>query len=301
MKLWNSRRAGQMGQLTKYMMIGTAAAAFMGLSMNAQAQPACTVDNWDDHGMVVGLSDADTGYQGANNRRYGGPCGLRVAFDGEDRYLINDSPNNEDHYIARFYAFLDDLGPDPVIIFAGEGNGDDHFQVIFNEPDARDLTLRIFDESGVSSDLLYTDLDSGWHSIEVVWETGADAEIRFALNSDDPAQDLVTTVNNSGLGIDSVWLGNVAGASVGGTADFDDFDSRRNTRPERLCRGLTDETRDSLSITDAQAIFTEVSTAGSVLASGQPDFNETGSVTIQDAQSVFTQVSTAQNSCEINS
>jgi len=287
MKHCKSRRANQIGRLAKTMMIGSAAVAFLGFSLNAQADlPECTVANWDDNGAVVGLSDADTGYQGSNNRRYGGPCGLRIAFDGEDRYLINDTPSNEQSYIARFYAFLNDLGDSSAIIFAGEGGGDDHFQVWFNEPAAGDLTLRIFDASGTPVDLVYNDLDSGWHSIEVVWESGSDAEIRFALNSDDPQNDLVTTVDNSGLGIDSAWLGNVAGADIGGTADFDDFDSRRDTRPQRLCRGDTTGS-ESIGFADLNNIGGEVISGGAQLAFGQPDYTESGAIGFNDLNAVF--------------
>ena len=277
MKHCKSRRANQIGRLAKTMMIGSAAVAFLGFSLNAQADlPECTVDNWDS---APGLSDADTGFQTGDNRRYGGPCGLRVAFDGEDRYLINDTPSNEQSYIARFYAFLDDLGDSAAIIFAGEGGGEDHFQVWFNDPAAGDLTLRVYDESGEPFDLTYNDLDSGWHSIEVVWEAGSDAEIRFALNSDDPQNDLVTAVDNSGLGIDSAWLGNVAGADIGGTADFDDFDSRRSTRPERLLRG---DATDSGSHTTADIFAIEAERTGGAFAPGQPDCTEAGSITTAD-------------------
>src|SRR5690625_7079908 len=88
--------------LRKMLLAGAALAVCTGFALNAQAQD-CTVDNWD---VQEGLTNSDTGTQGANNRRYGGPCGLRVTLDGTERYVGDDSPNGEAAYIARFYTFL---------------------------------------------------------------------------------------------------------------------------------------------------------------------------------------------------
>src|SRR5690625_5139587 len=101
--------------LRKKILAGAALAVCTGFALNAQAQD-CTVDNWD---VQQGLADSDTGTQGANNRRYGGPCGLRVGLDGSTKFVGDNSPNGEASYIARFYTFLDDVNTsDPVMIFA---------------------------------------------------------------------------------------------------------------------------------------------------------------------------------------
>lgn len=279
MKITNSRRVNRIGQIAKYMMIGGAAAAFLGLSLNAQAQ-SCTVGNWTAH---PGLTDADTGFQGSDNRRYGGPCGLRVPFDGTNRFVTFESGQGEVDYIARFYAFLDNVGSDPVIIFAGEGNGADQVQVWYNFPSANDLTLRVFDQGGGENDLTVANVGSGWHSVEFEWHQGASAGIQFLVNSEDPADELSMTVDTSGLVIESAHLGNVDGASTGGSADFDDFDSRRSTRPGRLVRG--DANDDGLlDIFDVQSAGNEV--VNEVFAPGQPDCNEDGTIDIFDVQCI---------------
>ncbi len=282
MKHCNSRRASQIGRLAKTMMIGSAAAAFLGFSMNAQAQPACTVDNWTAN---PGLSDDDAGYQGANNRRYGGPCGLRVPFDGETRLVMFESEQGEVDYIARFYAFLDDIDTaDPVIIFAGEGDGDDQVQVWYNFPAANDLTLRARDQAGTDHDLTFESVGSGWHSIEFEWHQDASAEISFIVNSDDQEDELSMTIDTSGLVIQSAHLGNAAEANTGGFADFDDFDSRRSTRPGRLLRG---DATDSGNHTGADSDAVLLERLGLEFAPGQPDCTESGSVTGADSDCVL--------------
>src|SRR5690625_7236159 len=112
--------------LRKLILAGAALAVCTGFALNAQAQD-CTVDNWD---VQQGLADSDTGTQGANNRRYGGPCGLRVELDGMDRYVVDESPATENSYIARFYAFLVNDGSDPVMLFADTVGTYDPVQVL---------------------------------------------------------------------------------------------------------------------------------------------------------------------------
>jgi len=282
MKHCNSRRASQVGRLAKTIMIGSAAAAFLGFSMNAQAQPACTVDNWT---AAVGLADADTGYQGNDNRRYGGPCGLRVPFDGETRLVMFESTQGEVDYIARFYAFLDNAGSDPVVIFAGEGNGEDQLQVLYNSPTSNDLTLRAFDQGGTSHDITFTDVGSGWHSIEFEWHQDSSAEISFLVNSDDPSDEESIVIDTSGLVIQSANLGNASEADTGGYADFDDFDSRRSTRPGRLLVGDANDS-GSVGVGDLSAIITEI--RGNGFAPGQPDCSENGNVGVGDLSCVIT-------------
>ena len=273
MKYSNSRAATQFGRLAKTVMVGGAAFAFLGLSMNAQADPVCTVENWTD---APGLSDADTGTQGSDNRRYGGPCGLRVNFDDEARFVTYESGQGEAQYIARFYAFLNDMGSDAAIIFAGTGGGDDQVQIWYNFPSANDLTLRAFDASGVENDLTFSDVGSGWHSIEFDWDRDS-GDVVFLVNSEDDEASM--NLDLSGLSIEAASLGNVAAADTGGVADFDDFDSRRSTRPGRLMAG--DANDDGvINVSDIASVVAEID--GIDFAAGQPDCNEDGAVNVSD-------------------
>lgn len=253
----------------KTLIAGVALSALLGFSINAQAQ-TCTIDNWDD---ATNLANANAGTQGSSNRRYGGPCGLRVAMDGTARYLTDNSPATESAYIARFYAFLDNAGSDPVVLFA---DGDDNLEVWYNFPNAGDISLNVVDNAASDNILTFPGVGSGWHSIEFAWESAAAANIAFSVNG---AADAVATVNTSGITLSSARLGNVNNAA-GTSIDFDDFDSRRISRPGRLL--VSDANDDGVvDIFDAPVLRDELS--GAAFAPGQPDCDENGVVDIFDA------------------
>jgi hypothetical protein len=269
MKLSNSLRVNRIGRIARYMLIGGAAAAFLGLSLNAQAQ-TCTVENWSDS---PGLTAADTGFQGSDNRRYGGPCGLRVPFDGSSRYVEYESAG-EGNYIARFYVFLDELGGDAAI-FKAEDNGGDVLVVSY---DNGDIVLTAVDQADTSHPLAITGVGNGWHSVEITWLQGSDAtqtEVTLLVNSEDPNDGVSTSIDTTGMAIDLVKLGNVDGVSTGGSADFDDFDSRRSSRPGRLLVGDAANTGSNDS-PDLVAARNEI--LGNSFAPGQPDCNEDGDI-----------------------
>lgn len=275
--------------------LGVAVACLMlgAWSTSSQAQ-TCTVANWA--GGATGLSDANTGTPSGSNRRYGGPCGLRVPADGTARFVTDDSPASETTYIARFYTFLDAAGTGEIILFAADDGATDQVQVLYNVPSNGDLTLRVWD-SGGPNDLSFLGVGTGWHSVELVWEAAASAAIAFSVNG---APDVTATLDTSGIVLANANLGNVGGANTGGTIDFDDFDSRRVSRPGRLCRGLTDETRDLLTFSDAIEIFNDAVSPTTFVA-GQPDYNEDGLVTFSDAITVFDRaVNPATRSCDQN-
>lgn len=256
--------------LRKMILAGAALAVCTGFALNAQAQD-CTVDNWD---VQQGLTDSDTGTQGANNRRYGGPCGLRVGLDGSTKFVGDNSPNGEASYIARFYTFLDDVNTsDPVMIFAaGDDNEDSLFEVSYEDGD---LTLAVY--GATTETATFSDIGTGWHSVEVVWAAGEDTLFKM-----DEEGDLVVNADTSGQSIHYADLGNLNDAD-GGSIDFDDFDSRRSERPGRLLVG--DANDDGVVNTfDIQAVGSEVT--GSQYAAGQPDCNEDGLVNTFDIQCV---------------
>lgn len=262
----------------KALLAGVALVACLGFAFNAQAQ-TCTVANWA--GGATGLSDADAGTQdndGGTNRRYGGPCGLQVDVDGSARFVTDDSPANETTYIARFYTFLDNAGGDAILLFAADDGTDDQIQVWYNDPAAGDLTLRVFDQGGTPNDLTQGSVGAGWHSVELVWEQAASADVRFSV---DGAADLTATPDTTGIAIANAHLGNVDGSATGGgTVDFDDFDSRRIERPGRLL--VADANADgSLDIFDALSLRDELAEVS--FAAGQPDCDENGTVDIFDA------------------
>lgn len=257
----------------KALLAGVALVGCLGFAFNAQAQ-TCTIDNWT--GANTGVANADTGTQGGDNRRYGGPCGLRVDLDGSDRYVADDSPAGESTYIARFYTFLDAAGSDPVLIFNADDGADDQIQVWYNDPAAGDLTLRVFNNAGTPSDVTFNGVSAGWHSVEFVWEADAAAEPLFSLDGTDQT---ASALDTSGLSIANAFLGNVNAANTGGTIDFDDFDSRRIERPGRLLVGDAND-NGAVNSADITATINEILSGN--FAAGQPDCNENGSVNSAD-------------------
>jgi hypothetical protein len=266
--------------------LGVVFAAAMGFSVNAAAQ-TCTVDNWQ--GGSPGLSNSDAGTPIDGNRRYGGPCGLRVELGGSAAYVADDSPGGETTYIVRAYVYLDDITTgDPVVLFAADDDtGDSSYTAadaqieVGYDADASSggtLVLSVRDQGGSWVPLPAVDnVGTGWHSFELVWEQASSANIAFSV---DGAADVTGNVNTTGITIENAFLG-VLNPVTGGSVDFDDFDSRRVDRPGRLCRGDTNGS-DSVTQTDMLQIFGEVASGGTALSGGQPDYNESGSVTQTD-------------------
>jgi hypothetical protein len=266
--------------------LGVVFAAAMGFSVNAAAQ-TCTVDNWQ--GGSPGLSNSDAGTQGSSNRRYGGPCGLRVPLGGSAAYVADDTPGGETTYIVRAYVYLDDITTgDPVVLFAADDDtGDSSYTAadaqieVSYDADASSggtLVLSVRNQSGTLQPLPAVDnVGTGWHSFELVWEQASSANIAFSV---DGAADVTGTVDTTGITIENAFLG-VLNSVTGGSVDFDDFDSRRVDRPGRLI--LADANDDGVvDIFDVQAIGGEV--VGGGFAAGQPDCNEDGTVDIFDVQ-----------------
>ena len=264
---------------------GLIASAMVGLlmagwSVSTSAQTTCTTANWTN---VVGLVNGDSNATGDVGtppafRRYAGPCALKVPVNGVARYVTDESPNAETSYIARFYVFLDFSASATITLFeALDASDAPQLRLQYS---GRDMALEVFNNSSTQS-IQFTGLTNGWNSVEVAWTQAAEAEVSFSLNGNTPE---TVTVDTAGRFIDKARMGNVNGATVASAnIDFDDFDSRRQTRPGRLLRG--DATGDNVvNIFDVQAAGSE--TFQGVIAPGQPDCNEDGVINIFDVQCI---------------
>lgn len=285
---------------------GTMLGAFAGLvmagwSMSTQAQ-TCTIANWQ--GGAVNEAALTAANPTAGNSRYGGPCSLRASLSAGQAYVVDSSPIAETDYIARFY-----FNPNgnananlPMIIFAAnaadDGTGADVLQLWYNVSSASPFTATagaatlVITTGGSSTQINVPAGEiraSGWNSFEIVWSSDAAAEILLNVNG---GTDRSATGNTSVERIRSALLGFVDddGSNISSATPmfFDDFDSRRITRPGRLCRGSTvnlDAEPNTVTQADMLQIFQEVLTG--TLANGQPDYLESGSVTQADFLQVF--------------
>ena len=301
----------------KAVAFGAVAGLLMGAwSVSSHAQ-TCTITNWG--GGAVNGDSLFAGSPQEGNARYAGPCSLAVSLDNDMAYVVDDSPIGEPAYIARFYFNPNGnaSADKPMIVFAaneaGDGTGDDVLQVWYNvgaalpdfTPQANAITLLIQTDDGLAQINVTEGVRAtGWNSVEIVWGSGAESDVVLNVNGINDV--VVGGLNTSSQSIGSAALGLVGipgGFSV--ISDdpllFDDFDSRRQSRPGRLCRGLTDESRTELANIDVLAIFEEVASGGAELAGGVPDFNEDGVVDNVDLLGVFNQVSGGFGDCEFNS
>lgn len=239
----------------------------------AQATPQCTLDNWK--GTGAGKANITAGTQGPDNRRYGGPCGMRVTLSGSPSYVADNSPSADDNYIVRFYTFLRNAtGSEDITIFdAVDGTQDDAsvVKVTYN-PAAKKLAVVTPGHTLIPETFMDIDVDF-WNSIEIV---RTPTEVIVKVNDE---QDISGTYASSPLAITEARLGNVSGAGGGGSIDFDDFDSRRDSRPGELLRA--DANGDEFIDTrDVSAVLAEINDIRFAL--GQPDCNEDGSIDTRD-------------------
>lgn len=307
MKHENNVAKSRPAPVLKSILSGLAVAACLGFAVNAQAQ-SCTITNWA--GGSVNSGELFAGAPGSGNRRYAGPCSMRVNVNAAPAYVVDNSPIAEQGYIARFY-FNPRGNSEEMMIFAANdannGTGDDVVELWFNRPSAGAAQLVFMVSGGTETiDIPASELRAdGWNSFELVWESSASATIAVSANGN---TDHTGTGNTSDERVRSALLGRVgptAALSSSTPVFFDDFDSRRISRPGRLCRGLTDPDRAAagdgwqrINAADRQAVFVESATNGNVPAGGQPDFNEDGLVNAADRQAMFIAIATNNNSCE---
>lgn len=276
----------------KALFSGVALAALLGLSMNAQAQ-SCTLTNWG--GGSVNVSALFAGSPLDGNTRYGGPCSMEVSLDAGFSYVVDNSPIAEQDYITRFYFNPNGNSSSdaPMVIFsandAANGTGDDVIQLWYNVASAapfvaqpNHVTLVIATEDGIEEiQAGATSIRAnGWNSFEIVWSSGPDAAVVLKVNERD---DLTVSGDTSNQRVRSALLGFVDAEGTVASANpvyFDDFDSRRQSRPGRLLRGDALD-NGQVNLLDTVAVADEFFEG--ILAAGQPDCNEDGVVNALDA------------------
>lgn len=251
-----------------------ASASLMGIA-HAAAEVRCTVGNWSN---AVGLTDANVGVPSASNRRYTGPCGLRVPIVSTPAYVENtdDAEGNalgESIYYARFYFFINHVNTEVTVFRALDGSD----SVVELEVLAADNTLRLKLDGNPVGEAAALRADR-WNSAEIRWDVDANLPLAtLVVNGDVISESPVPTPSAR---IRAVQLGAIAtGAQPSGSIDFDGFDSRRTSSPGRLPVGVAaDGSSDEAA--DLMAVRTEI--LGQGFAPGQPDCDEDGQVGASD-------------------
>lgn len=236
----------------------------------AQNGPQCTYENWD---TPVGASKLTVGTQGPNNRRYAGPCGLRVELDGTEAYVPNNTPAGETTFNVRFYFFLNNVTND-VTLFQAENSNNIPVITATYDRSENDISV-VFANAGTAQVVKAPNVSSGWNSLEIQWAALSGAEPKVTLGSA-AAVTGSAAIDTSNFVIDVAKLGAIGTVPGSGSIDFDDYDSRRSgTAPGRLVRG--DANGDGVTDGDDQSAVVNEFLLGE-FGQGNPDCNEDGVV-----------------------
>ena len=256
-----------------------AAALMLALPMGGAL--ACTVGNWNGANTAT---DADSGGPDVNIARYSGVCALSV---GSGDYVIDNSPNAEGKYRARFYVLT---GNGNATIFkataSDDGGGASVIEVTYNG------SAFAFSQNGSAVGTVNA-AQNKWDSVEMAYESGTsfNAWVWGAGSSTEVGS--VSGVAGAGT-VSSAMLG-ISNGSVTSNFNFDAFESTRgDDRIPRLCRGNTN-TDTVRSILDISAILAEM--RGAAIANGQPDANEDGKVSILDVSQILGWMADSEASC----
>jgi len=204
--------------------------------------------------------------------RYSGKCAIRTSAG---QFVTDNTPNAEGTYRARFYVYTGNGNGKFFSATAGEdASGAEVVGISFNGS--------AFSFSGPTGVATVPGVANRWYSIEFVKEPGG----AFSASVQGNGATTATTVTGTGA------TGTVSSAALGfigtGTGAFlaDEFESTRSatTAIGRKCRGNAVATDTIINIQDRIAINNEIlgQTAGTGVASGQPDINEDGVISIQD-------------------
>lgn len=164
--------------------------------------------------------------------------GMAVVLGRGDAYVVDERPDAETSYIARFWYDPNGWNPNGGSgqhrLFVGRGaSGDTLFAVETRRVKSgktfqNQIRLVVAKTAGTSATKWYVLGGSGGHAVEVSWQSGSQAAASLAL--DGRVLQTLARLNTSGRALETVELG-VQGApsSATGTVFFDEFVSTRTT------------------------------------------------------------------------
>ncbi|MFN8486055.1 MAG: S8 family serine peptidase [Caldilineaceae bacterium] len=181
---------------------------------------------WAGTGGTVSRLSVTTGAKQA------GAYGLQATItSGASGYVINNSPNNETSYHARFYFHPNNAAINTTVqdILVGRNASN---QVVFRvqlrrSSSSYQISSIVTRSGGTTSTNWYT-ISNAYHAIEIAWQAASSAS--FTLYIDGVAQQTLTKLNTGAYTIKTVWLGPSAGLSGSpGSEFFDNFVSKRSS------------------------------------------------------------------------
>lgn len=231
---------------------------------------ACTTDAWTSTGGAP-LADDPTN----DVNRVSGFCGLKVT--GLE-HVVDNSPEAETTFIARFYVFPKNMGAGTHEIFAAYSD-EAGTKKIFITYDGTNINIdaTAFAGGGIAS----APADpTHWNLVEFKWESGVDGTLW--VNADATTTPSTYTFASGAGSIEQVRMGTLTDLASG-NALFDDYESHRSLPVGELLMGDVNG-NGSLTIADAIGLFNELN---GTLQPGQPDCNSSGAITIADAICLF--------------
>ena len=235
---------------------------------------ACSTAAWSSVDAAATAGDPLDGIA-----RVAGKCGLEVTASGT---VLDDTPDGETTFIARFYFFGADLGAGTHEIFsatsADAGGGTEQFVVTY---DGTDIAV---DASGGGGGSVASAAEANkWNLVEVMWTSGGNGSLW--VNAD-ATVDAASGNFASGSGsIGSAQLGAVGGVGAD-TAFFDDYVSHRSLPVGPVLLGDTNND-GQVNVVDATAVLKEADIFSPQIQDGTPDCNLDGEVNIVDATGIL--------------
>ncbi len=253
--------------MRKQLMIGLIAAAGMNLAS------ACQISLWNG---VNTATAANTGEAtaGSGFSRYSGKCSLRTTGGAAATYVEDISVNGATTYKARFYLFTGDANTTGTgFVYVARSSGGSPADMIRIALNGSNLETTV--AGAATQPTAVPVVANRYYAVELEWANGTAQP--FALRVTGSATGTSVTETRTATVTQAATLGSVRlGLSAGatGTAQFDEYDSRRTTNPGRLCRGDANNNA-AIQGNDRGAITNDIN---GTLALGQPDCNENGLV-----------------------
>jgi len=228
---------------------------------------ACSSGQWQTTAAGATAGDPSTSIA-----RVAGKCGLKVTGTG---LVVDNTPDGEVTFIARFYFFGKNIGAGTREIFsawsADAGSGLKQFKVTYN---GTNVVVDASDGGGGTATAAA--IPNKWNLIEVEWTTGGAGSLW--VNAD-AAADAASDTFDSGTGsIGSVKLGAITDIGAN-TALFDDYVSHRSSPVGPVLSG--DGNSDTnINSGDVNVVVNEF--LFNNLSSGYPDCNLDGAVNSGD-------------------